>query len=159
MGRLARSGGGTDPTPAALLEYLATDGTWKPGLTVSSAKKMGIAAGTGLTLRFHPGTAKWLALYLDTHQFPSAKVSLSVAPSLEGPWSAATGVYSVPEMNAATPGFDAETYCYAAYEHPEWNADAATLLGFTYTCNSRSFPKLQANLDIYFPRVVSIPMP
>jgi hypothetical protein len=146
-------------TPATLLQYLSSDGTWKPGIVASDAKKMGIAANTGMTLRFHPGASKWLALYTDTHQFPSPTVSLSMASKLEGPWSGALGVYSVPEMNVATPGFDADTYCYAAYEHPEWNSNAERLLAFTYTCNSRSFAKLVANLDIYLPRAVSVPIP
>jgi hypothetical protein len=159
LARLPLEGLGSSSAPSSLLQYLAADGTWKPGLVPADARKMGLAANTGLTLRFHSGRAKWLALFTDTRQFPSPNVALSSASSLEGPWSAPAVVYGVPEMSAVAPGFDADTFCYAAYEHPEWNADATRLLGFTYTCNSRSFAKLVANLDIYLPRVVSLAIP
>jgi hypothetical protein len=65
----------------------------------------------------------------------------------------------VEEMNPTSPGYDPDTICYAAIEHPEWNPDPEGQLLFTYTCNSTVFAKQVANMNIYLPRVVSIKNP
>lgn len=143
----------------ASLEYLGTDGTWAPGLVPASAKKLGIPANTGLTVRFHAASQKWLALYTNTSGWPSATVSVSSADSLEGPWSQPTDVLSVPEMDPQAAEYDPDTICYGASEHDAFNPDPDGELLFTYTCNSNDFAKLLANMAIYVPRVVTRPNP
>lgn len=143
----------------ASLEYLKTDGTWAAGLVLASAKKLNIPANTGLTVRFHDASQRWLALYTNTSGWPSATISVSSAESLEGPWSQPTNVYSVPEMDAQAPEYDADTICYGASEHDAFNPDPDGQLLFTYTCNSNDFAKLLANMAIYVPRVVTRPNP
>jgi hypothetical protein len=145
--------------PPALLQYLSKAGDWKAGLSTADAKKMGLAANTGISLRHVPGLSQWVALFMNTSTWPSANVALSSAASLEGPWSKPTNVYSVEEMNPTAPGYDQDTICYAAIEHPEWNANPEGQLLFTYTCNSTVFAKQVANMSIYLPRVVSIKNP
>lgn len=143
----------------ASLEYLGTDGNWAPGLVPASAKKLGIPANTGLTVRFHAASQKWLALYTNTSGWPSATISVSSADSLQGPWSQPSDVLSVPEMDQQAPEYDPDTICYGASEHDAFNPDPDGDLLFTYTCNSHDFAKLLANMAIYVPRVVTRPNP
>jgi hypothetical protein len=143
----------------ASLEYLKSDDTWAAGLVPASAKKLGIPANTGLTLRLHAASQKWLALYTNTSGWPSATISVSSADSLEGPWSQPTDVLSVPEMDQQAPEYDPDTICYGASEHDAFNPDPDGELLFTYTCNSNDFAKLLANMAIYVPRVVTRPNP
>lgn len=143
----------------ASLEYLKGDGTWAPGLVPASAKRLGLAANTGLTVRYHEASSRFVALFTDTSGWPSASIAVSFASSLEGPWSKPSLVYSVPEMDPRRPGYDAETVCYGAAEHAAFNQRPDAELVFTYTCNSLSFEKLLSGLDIYVPRVVIAAMP
>lgn len=143
----------------ASLEYLKSDGAWAPGLVPASAKRLGIPANTGLTVRYVEGSARWLALFTDTSSWPSASIAVSSAAALGGPWSKPVEVYSIPEMKQGSPGYDAETICYGSAEQELFNPRPNTELLFTYTCNSSSFNKLVANMAIYVPRVVTRPMP
>jgi hypothetical protein len=143
----------------ASLDYLVSDGTWAMGLVPARAKKLGLPANTGLTLRYHAASERWLSLFTDTSAWPSAAIAISFAEALEGPWSKPTPIYSVPEMNSEAPEYDADTICYGASEHVSFNADPDAKLLFTYTCNSNQFSKLLADLAIYVPRVVQVPMP
>jgi len=145
--------------PPALLQYLSKAGDWKAGLSTADAKKIGLTANTGISVRYVPGLAQWVALFMNTSTWPSPNVAVSSAPSLEGPWSKPANVYSVQEMNPAAPGYDKDTICYAAIEHPEWNPNPEAQLFFTYTCNSTVFAKQVANMNIYVPRVVNIKNP
>jgi hypothetical protein len=145
--------------PPALLQYLSIAGDWKAGLVTADAKKMGIAANTGISVRFAPGRSQWIALFMNTTGWPSANVAASSAPNLEGPWTRPVNVYSVQEMNPMAAGYDVDTICYAAIEHPVYNPDPDGQLLFTYTCNSAVFAKQIANMNIYLPRVVSIKNP
>jgi hypothetical protein len=141
------------------LQYLSDDGSWQPGLAADSARRLGIPANTGLTVRYHAASQRWLALYTNTSGWPSATISLSSAAALEGPWSEPEAVYSVPEMDPLAPDYDADTLCYGAAEHDAFNPDPDGELVFTYTCNSNQFGKLLANMAIYVPRVVTLQNP
>ncbi len=143
----------------ASLEYLKSDGSWAPGLVPSSAKRLGIPANTGLTVRYIEASGRWVALFTDTSGWPSASIAVSFAAALEGPWSKPVEVYSIPEMKQGSPEYDAETICYGSAEQVLFNPRPDTELLFTYTCNSLSFNKLVANMAIYVPRVVTRPMP
>jgi hypothetical protein len=78
------------------------------------------------------------------------------ASSPIGPWSDGDVIYTVPDMQPTTAGYDKNTFCYAAKEHPEFEHGD---LVFTYVCNTFDVPRLATNLSIYFPRVVRMPMP
>jgi hypothetical protein len=128
-------------------------------LSPNDAKRLGIPANTGLTVRYLEAAARWVALFTDTSGWPSASIAVSFAPALEGPWSKPVEVYSIPEMKPGAPGYDAETVCYGAAEQDSFNPKPASELLFTYTCNSSSFAKQLANMSIYVPRVVTRPLP
>lgn len=145
--------------PSQLLQYLAKDGTWKQGLDTNDAKKLGFSANVGTSFRYLSQAKKWLVLFTNTSGWPAPNISISTAPSLEGPWSQPVDVYRVPEMTAGKPEYDQDTVCYAAIEHVESNPAPETELLFSYTCNSLVFEKQLANMAIYLPKIVRMKLP
>jgi hypothetical protein len=141
--------------PQANLEYWARDGQWVRGFNPADAHAVMTPGITELSIRYHPELKQWLAVMFDPAAF-SGKILLRSAPAATGPWSAGETIYSVPEMQPGTPGYDKDTFCYAGKEHPEFEHED---LVFTYVCNTFSVPKLASNLNIYFPRVIRMPMP
>lgn len=141
--------------PQKNLQYLASDGQWKPGFDPAAAEEVMHNGSPELSIRYHPELRQWIAVMFDPEAF-SSKILLRTAPSLTGPWSDGQVIYTVPEMQPATSGYDKNTFCYAAKEHPEFERGD---LVFTYVCNTFDVPKLATNLGIYFPRVVRRPMP
>jgi hypothetical protein len=141
--------------PQKNLEYLANDGQWKPGFDPAGAQEVMHQGSPELSVRYHPGLRRWVAIMFDPAAF-SSKILMRTAQVLTGPWSDGQVLYSVPEMQPTTPGYDKNTFCYAAKEHPEFERGD---LVFTYVCNTFDVPKLATNLRIYFPRVVRMPMP
>jgi hypothetical protein len=145
--------------PKNLLEYLATDGNWKPGLDTAQAKKLGFSANVGTSFRYLGQRKQWLVLFTNTAGWPAPNIAISTAPSLEGPWSKPVDVYQVPEMSEGKPEYDKDTVCYAAIEHQESNPAPETDLLFSYTCNSLVFEKQLANMGIYLPKIVRLALP
>lgn len=146
--------GGLDD-PQAHLEYLAANGKWAPGFSPKDAKVIMAKGATELSIRYHPALKKWLAV-LAGPDFMSADVRLRTAPSLTGPWTSGSVIYRIPEMLPG-PKHDKDVFCYAGKEHPELEQPGELL--FTYVCNTMNVPKLMSQSDIYFPKVVSLPMP
>ena len=141
--------------PQRNLQYLANDGQWKPGFDPATAAEVMHKGSPELSIRYHPELKQWVAVMFDPEAF-SSKILLRTAPSLTGPWSNGQVIYTVPEMQPTTPGYDKNTFCYAAKEHLEFERGD---LVFTYVCNTFDVPTLATNLGIYFPRVVRMPMP
>jgi len=141
--------------PQKNLQYLASGGQWQPGFDPAAAREVMHKGSPELSIRYHPELKQWLAVLFDPEAF-SAKILLRTAPALTGPWSDGQVIYTVPDMQPSTPGYDKNTFCYAAKEHPEFERGD---LVFTYVCNTFDVPKLATNLGIYFPRVVRMPMP
>ena len=141
--------------PAAHLEYLASDGTWKPGFDPAHAKEVMQTGSSELSIRYHADLKQWLAVMLDPAGFTD-KVIVRTAPDLTGPWTAGETIYRIPEM---LPGatHDKNTICYAGKEHPELEGPSDLL--FTYVCNTMDVPSLATNLKIYFPHAVRVPLP
>jgi hypothetical protein len=141
--------------PAKNLQYLAADGSWKPGFDPAKAKAIMDPGITELSIRYHPVLHQWVAVMFEPNMF-SDKILYRTAPDLTGPWSSGTVVYHVPEMQPG-PQRDKDTFCYAGKEHPEFEQPGQLL--FTYVCNTMNVPSLVSNEHIYFPQVVSVPMP
>lgn len=154
-----------DQTPPRLperLEYLARDGRWKPGLDVEDARVLMDDGSSEMSVHFHPGPSRWVALYGSPE--PSGRVWLRSAARLEGPWSAPIAVYRIPEL--AAEHRDPNTFCYAAKEQPQF--ESAGTLVFTYVCNLFTRPgedpaevlnRLLEQPDLYRPRAVELPYP
>ncbi|HVC45959.1 MAG TPA: DUF4185 domain-containing protein [Terracidiphilus sp.] len=141
--------------PKAHLEYLAADNTWQPGFEPAKAKEVMHEGTSELSIRFHPELNQWIAVLIDP-KFLSEKILLRTAPQLTGPWTEGTVIYHIPEMIAG-PQHEKDTFCYAGKEHPELEAKDDLL--FTYVCNTMDVPKLMTETNIYFPQVVTLPMP
>jgi hypothetical protein len=108
-----------------------------------------------LSIRYHPELNRWLAVMFKQGMF-SREIQLRSAPAPTGPWSEGQVIYTVPEMRPDAPGYDKDTFCYAGKEHPEFERGD---LVFTYACNTFNVSKLPAEMNIYFPRAVRMPMP
>ncbi|HEX4156504.1 MAG TPA: DUF4185 domain-containing protein [Acidobacteriaceae bacterium] len=141
-------------TPAAHLEYLADDDDWKHGFDPAHAKIIMAHGSSELSIRYHPELKRWLAVMLDPAGFTD-KIILRSAPQLTGPWTEGEVIYHIPEMQPG-PQRDANVFCYAGKEHPEF--ERGDLL-FTYVCNTMKVPELVTHLGIYHPQVVRVPMP
>jgi len=141
--------------PAAHLEYLATNGAWKPGFEPTDAKEVMKDGTSELSIRYHAELNQWLAVMIDPAGF-SDKVLLRTAPDLTGPWTEGKVIYHIPEMLPG-PTRDKNTFCYAVKEHPELEPKGQLL--FTYVCNTMAVPSLVTNRKIYFPQVVLVPLP
>jgi hypothetical protein len=141
--------------PARNLQYLATDGRWRSGFDPAQAQPVMQKGSPELSIRYHPERKQWIAVMFEPVGF-SSKILLRTAPSLTGPWTQGEVIYQVPEMQPQNPGYDKNTFCYAAKEHPEFERGD---LVFTYACNTFDIPMLATNLNIYFPQAVRMAMP
>jgi hypothetical protein len=141
--------------PAAHLEYLGPAGKWRSGFTPQNAEPVMKQGSSELSIRYHPELHQWLAVLFAPDAF-SSSILLRTAPSLTGPWTAGQVIYKTPEMQPGNPGYDKDTFCYAAKEHPEFERGD---LVFTYVCNTFAVPKLATETAIYFPQVVRMKMP
>ncbi len=137
------------------LQYLAKGGQWKSGFEPANAKPVMAVGNTELTIRYHPGLKKWLAV-MNYPQMFSDKIIVRMAPELTGPWTDGTTVYRIPELQKSSKIYDKDTFCYAGKEHPEFRDKDSILI--TYACNTQSVPKLVTEPGIYFPQVVRIPL-
>jgi Domain of unknown function (DUF4185) len=142
--------------PSKNLQYLDAAGEWQSGLEPAKAKAVMEHGAPEMTVRYHPELKSWIALLVDPNMF-SSKVLLRTSPSLTGPWTDGEVIYKIPEMQKDSPGYDADTFCYAGKEHPEF--EAKDDLVFTYVCNTMKPQKLVKELNIYFPKVVRMKMP
>ena len=142
-------------SPQKNLQYLASDGSWKPGFDPAQAKPVMTNGATELSIRYHPDHNEWAAVLLKPEGF-SDEVILRTAPDLTGPWTAGTAVYHIPEMQPG-PKRDKNVFCYAGKEHPEFESSRDMV--FTYVCNTMDVPGLVSNRNIYHPQVIRIPWP
>ncbi len=142
--------------PKENLQYLAKDGSWKPGFEPSNAQPVMTPGASEMSVRYHPELGKWVAVMIGP-TFPSDEIRFRTAPELVGPWSEGQTIYRIPDMQKGAPHYDRDTFCYAAKEHPEFETPGNLL--FTYVCNAFSVPKLATNPTIYFPKTVVVPMP
>jgi Domain of unknown function (DUF4185) len=141
--------------PSGSWEYLKNDDHWASGLAKADAKHVIEQPISEMSVRYHPSSQKWIAVSIGPG-FPSRRAVLRSADSPIGPWSNPETIYEFPEMNPKNTGYDKETFCYAVKEHTEFREDKIAL---TYACNSRSIPKVIANMDIYRPRVAVLDLP
>ena len=143
-------------SPKENLQYLAKDGSWKPGLDPSNARHVMTPGASEMSVRYHPDLKKWVAVMIG-QPFPSDKILFRTAPELAGPWSDGQVIHRIAEMQPGSPGYDKDTFCYAAKEHPEFETPGK--LFFTYVCNSFTVSKVATTPSIYFPQTVTMPMP
>ncbi len=142
--------------PRKNLQYLGSDDQWHDGIEPAKAKIIMSKGASEMSVRYHPELKKWIAVMVDPQIF-SDKVILRTSPDMTGPWSDGEVIYRIPELQKNSPGYDADTFCYAGKEHPEFEKPGELM--FTYVCNTMKPKKLEANTGIYFPKIVRMPMP
>jgi hypothetical protein len=116
------------------VETLGVDGKWYKGIDTKNIKRLGLNANSGLTIRKHKASDKWLALFADTSVWPTQDVVVANSSSPFGPWSKPTSIYTIPKNSAVDK--HPNTFCYAAYEKPEFNKKPDTHVFFSYACNN-----------------------
>ncbi len=141
--------------PRKHLQYLAADGSWKPGFDPKKAKAVMAKGASELSIRYHPERKKWVAVMMRPEHASDAIV-VRTAGDLVGPWREGETVFRVPERKADALGYDGDVLCYAAKEHPEYETGD---LVFSYVCNSLKPSKLVPLTHIYYPRMVRRPWP
>lgn len=142
-------------SPEKNFEYLANDGQWHVGLPHGDAQHVIDQAISEMSVRYHPSTKKWVAISPGI-EFPSKRVIARTADSPIGPWSQPQDIFEFPEMKAANPIYDKDTFCYATKEHTEFE-DANVVM--TYACNSSVIAKVMNTLELYRPQVVLLDVP
>ncbi len=142
--------------PIKSLQYLGSDDKWHDGIEPAKAKVIMKTGASEMSVRYHPELKKWVAVMVDPQIF-SDKVILRTSPSLTGPWTDGEVIYRIPILQKSDPKYDADTFCYAGKEHPEFEQPGELL--FTYVCNTMKPKKLTVETNIYFPQVVRMPMP
>lgn len=175
LARIALSDLDTRPNDLAnAVEYFARDGRWKPGLDASDAAILMADTSTEMSVTPHPSGHGWLALYnypdvgpgFPTSR-PSDAVWVRTARELTGPWSERRLIFRIPELAPDyAGGFDRNTACYAAKEHPQFaRQDHIT---FTYVCNlftgpdedpMRILERLTTSMGLYRPIPAAIDVP
>jgi len=147
---------------------------WQPGLLPDSAVVLMDDNATEMSVEYDAETSNWLAVYGSPLQTgPAAAGSLSdrvylrTAPRLEGPWSARSLLYVIPELQPDhLGGHDPDTLCYAAKAHRAFSPPGRLLL--TYVCNLASrenddpwqiLARLERNMKLYRPQPVLLPLP
>lgn len=142
--------------PKRNLQYLAKSGAWKSGLKPEDAMPVMQPGTSEMTVRYHPDLKQWLAV-MRSPDLSSDAILLARASRVTGPWSQGEAVYHIPEMQKDSPGYDKNIFCYAGKEHPEFEDPGSLFI--TYVCNTMKVPDLVANLNIYVPKVVRLPLP
>ena len=140
--------------PGAAIERLARDGAWKPGLDWRDAAVVMEQGATELSVRWHAGLKRWVALMVKPG-FGASEVIVRTALELSGPWSPDRAVFRFPEMQKGVPGYDQDTFCYAAKEQAQFRGSSGRAL-MTYACNSFDFDKLVSGRDLYRPQAVFV---
>lgn len=143
-------------SPVGAVEYFTKDGTWNNKLNPESVMVVLDASVSELSVRYHPATKKWIAVYLSIRN-KGNELLYQVADAPEGPWSKPEPAgFKVPEVDPQSPLYDKNNFCYAGKEHIEFARDKKLVV--TYVCNSfedmeKPDSFIRRNLFLYRPVV------
>lgn len=141
--------------PLQHVEYYSKNNKFEKGWNLSNALALMGDGRTEMTVRYHAGSKKWLAVtYGYGECFPSDKISIATAEKITGPWSKFKIVATVPEMTPGSPSYDKHTFCYGAKEHVWKDTDSSVFI--SYNCNSSIWEKQIKNMAIYRPQPIEI---
>lgn len=129
-----------------------TKGKWQPGLLWKSAQVLFEPGSSEMSVRYSGHAKTWRAV-LNSPDFPSSAIHLRTATSPTDPWTSPKIIFSFKDEPTTK---DKDTFCYAAKEHSQHGAKNNLLL--TYVCNSMRFKKVTANTDLYFPKLLNLPL-
>lgn len=140
-------------------QYLNTSESWEAwqdsATTLPSDNAQVINPGaTEMTVRWHSATNQWIAIYPGGL---TQQAYYALSSSLVSGWGSSEPLYTYPEMQPSNPNYTPNVFCYAAKEHPEF--EAASQLFFTYVCNSTVESDVTNNMNLYHPIVVTQRLP
>ncbi len=142
-------------SPEGHIEYLANDGSWKPGKRGADLKTLWTGE-LGQTVEYHSDLKEWIMIC--GPGFINNKIRIRTAPELTGPWTEEKIVYECPESTPGSSAYDPDNFCYLGREHIQFYDSQNQAMLVTYDCNSTKFGKLVANMAVYSPRVIWIPL-
>jgi len=134
---------------------------WIPdptGIVVPSDMAILLPIGTIGTVRYHAGSDRWLMTAPSQYAFFGGGAVYSISSTLVGPWSKFIDLYTIPETDKTSPHYINGAWCYAEFEHREWEMNNQTL-AFTYACNSQNLSQVFADDRLYHQVLVQIPFP
>jgi hypothetical protein len=142
-------------SPEGHIEYLGKDGSWKAGTRATDMKTLWTGE-LGQTVEYHHDLKEWIMVC--GPGFLNNKIRIRTAPELTGPWTDEKIVYECPESSPGSAVYDPDNFCYLGREHIQFYDSRNQAMLVTYDCNSAKFGKLVANMAIYSPRVIWIPL-
>jgi len=147
-------------------QYWTTDETWTqwtpdPTFSLVPSNMQKLWPTQPGTIRFHSQTQQWINVAPSPKAFfgGGATYSISETKSITGPWPALAPLYEIPETNQTSPYYIPEAWCYATFEHPEYESVDGSDLAFTYCCNSQDYNKLMSDDRVYRAELVKVPWP
>ncbi len=142
-------------SPERQFEYFAKDGSWKAGTRAADMKTLWTGE-LGQTVEYHPDLKEWIMVC--GPGFLNNQIRIRSAPELTGPWTEEKIIYECPESTPGSAVYDPDNFCYLGREHIQFYDSQNQAMLITYDCNSAKFGKLVANMAIYSPRVIWIPL-
>jgi hypothetical protein len=142
-------------SPKGNIEYFAIDGSWKAGTRATDMKTLWTGE-LGQTAEYHPDLKEWIMVF--GPGFLNNKIRIRTAPELTGPWTEEKIVYECPESTPGSAVYDPDNFCYLGREHIQFYDSQNQAMLVTYDCNSTKFGKLVANMAVYSPHVIWIPL-
>jgi hypothetical protein len=153
------------------LEYLGSEGRWRPGFEPDKAMIVMDDDSTEMSVHFDSFTSTWIAVYNDpgrTHEAPNGgTIQIRMAPALTGPWSKPRALAPIPETIPGGPySADENLFCYAGKAHPQFSSPDELVV--TYVCNLFAsdasdthsvLRRLRVSTDLYRPRAMTTAIP
>ena len=134
---------------------------WKAdpsGTVIPADMAVLLPIGTIGTVRYHAASNRWLMTAPSKDAFFGGGAVYSIAPTLVGPWSDFIDLYTIPETDKNNARYIDGAWCYAEFEHREWEPNNETL-AFTYSCNSQNLSQVFADDRLYHQILVQLPYP
>lgn len=141
--------------PESPSEYYAINGTWKSGIRADDMDTV-IKGFRANTVNYHTDLKLWVMIC--DIKFMDNKIKMRTSSFLTGPWSEEKVIYELPEITPGTVSFSKSNFAYLSRECIQ-NYDSSThTMLLTYDINNSSFSEINANPNIYTPKVIKIPL-
>ncbi|MEB2781298.1 hypothetical protein U3A58_12930 [Algoriphagus sp. C2-6-M1] len=134
-------------------EYYALNKTWKEGLDTNDMDTL-VNGFRSTTVNYHPEMKQWVMI-CDV-KFMDNKIKMRIAPELTGPWSDEIDIYEIPEVTPGNSSYSESNFCYLPRECIQNYDSKRHVMLITYDINNPNFSEINANPNIYTPKVITI---
>jgi len=139
--------------PKIPFEYFALNKKWKEGLDTNDMDTI-INGFRTTTVNYHPEMNQWVMIC--DIRFRDNKIKMRTATKLTGPWSDEIVIYEIPEVTPGNPSYTESNFCYLARECIQNYDPVKHQMLITYDINNPDFSKINANPEIYTPKLITI---